>query len=216
MKRFAAPGWRIAGSFVSWFAFVFFFMGLFQVSGVVIGLGGFCASGGAYEISVECPEAVVIFAPLGIFGMMAAVVVGLVFAREFGTPLVLWAWPILFVGLGAQFFAGAFIDGQVAVVNILLGLMFVVMGVIPLWWSIRAGVQPFLLGNANALDQQFVYRDTGRKSLFGPRYEKDAAEPVVPTAGDWTLSLGILLAAVVLGGYLSVLAFNAVGSSGAA
>ena len=214
MKRCAAPGWRLAGSFVSWFAFVFFFMGLFQVAGVVIGLGGFCASGGAYEISVECPEGVVLFAPLGIFGMIAGVVIGLVFAREFGTPLVLWAWPILFVGLGAQFFAGAFVGGQVAITNILLGLMFVVMGVIPLWWSIRAGVQPFLLGNANALDQQFAYRDTGRKSHFAPKYEKGTDEPITASPADWALSLGILVVAIATGGWLSILAFNAVGTAG--
>jgi hypothetical protein len=214
MKRFAAPAWRIAGSFVSWAAFTFFFMGLFQVAGVVIGLGGFCASGGPYVIETECPEAVVLFAPLGIFGMIGAVVVGLVFAREFGTPLVLWAWPILFIGLGGQFFAGAFIDGQVAITNIFLGLMFVVMGFVPLWWSIRAGVQPFLLGNANPADQQFTYRDAGRKSYFAPTYAKGAADPIPPTPADWALTLGILVVAIGLGGWLSVLAFNAVGSAG--
>jgi hypothetical protein len=45
MQRVRTPAWRIAGSFVSWLLFTFSFAGLFQTAGVVIGLGGYCASG---------------------------------------------------------------------------------------------------------------------------------------------------------------------------
>ena len=41
--------------------------------------------------------------PLSIFGGLAAVAIGVFFARGFGVPVVSWAWPILFVGLGGGF-----------------------------------------------------------------------------------------------------------------
>jgi hypothetical protein len=211
MSRFRAPIWRIVGSFVSWALFAFSFLALYQTAAVVIGLGGFCASGGAYVIETECPEAVVLFAPLGIFGMLFAVGIGLFFARSFGTPLYLWAWPILFVVLGIQFALGATL-GVSIVTNILLGLMFIVMGIIPWWWIIRAGAQPFLIGMSNALGQPFSYRDTGRKSYFGPSAPE--GEQAAPTPGDWALSLGLTLVGTALGAWLSILAFNAVASAG--
>jgi hypothetical protein len=211
LMRLSSPVYRVPGSFLSWLLFTFSFTGLFQTSGIVIGLGGYCASGGPYVIETECPEAVVIFAPLGIFGMLIAVGLALFFARSFGTPLFLWAWPILFVGLGGQFIVGA-IGGQAIVTNILIGLMFVVMGVIPLWWSIRTGAQPFFIGMANVRAQPFSYRDTGRKAHFGP--VRPEGELVPPTPGDWALALGLTAVAVGLGAWLSVLAFNAVGSAG--
>jgi len=211
LMRLSSPAYRVPGSFISWLLFTFSFAGLFQTSGIVIGLGGYCASGGPYVIETECPEAVVIFAPLGIFGMLIAVGLALFFARSFGTPLFLWAWPILFVGLGGQFIVGA-IGGQAIVTNILIGLMFVVMGIIPLWWSIRTGPQPFFIGMANVRAQPFSYRDTGRKAHFGP--VRPEGELVPPTPLDWVLALGITAVAVGLGAWLSVLAFNAVGSAG--
>ena len=94
------PAARMLGSAVSWLLFSISFTLLYQVSAVVMGLGGFCASGGPYVIETQCPDAVVIFAPLSIFGGLIAAAIGLFFARGFGTPLVIWAWPILFVGLG--------------------------------------------------------------------------------------------------------------------
>jgi hypothetical protein len=194
--------------------FTFCFTLLAGGASLVMGLGGFCASGGAYVIQTQCPDIVTLTTPGSIFGGLIAVGIGVALARGFGTPLVSWAWPILFIGLGGQFFAGAFIDGRVEITNIFLGLMFVVMGFVPLWWSIRAGVQPFLLGNANPADQQFTYRDAGRKSYFAPTYAKGAADPIPPTPADWALTLGILVVAIGLGGWLSVLAFNAVGSAG--
>jgi hypothetical protein len=211
LERPSAPAWRIAGSFVSWALFAFAFGAFFQTAGVVCGLGGFCASGGPYVISTECPETVVVFAPVGIFGSLIAVGIGLFVARSFGTPLVLWAWPIAFVSLGVQFMLGA-TEWPSMITNILLGLMFIVFGAVPLWFTIRGGVQPFVLGLTNPMGQPFAYRDTGRKSYFGPR--RQDGEQIPATPADWALSLGILVVAAGLGGWLSVLAFNAVGSAG--
>ncbi len=50
MKRFASPLWRVLGSFISWFVFSLSFSLLYVGSATVMGLGGFCASGGPYVI----------------------------------------------------------------------------------------------------------------------------------------------------------------------
>lgn len=212
MNGVRTPFWRIVGSFAGWLIFTVAFLLFFQTAGVVGGLGGFCAAGGPYVIAVECPEAVVVFAPVGLFGSLFGVAVAMFVARSFGTPLYLWAWPIAFVALGIQFIVGA-IGGEAVVINVLLGLMFVVMGIVPLWYVIRGGAQPFLIGSANLDGQLFSYRDTGRKSLFGPP-RSAAGETVPPTPRDWVLSLGIVAVAIPLGAWLAVLAFNAVGSTG--
>ena len=75
MTRFTGPLWRVAGSFVSWFVFALSFTLLYLGSAVVMGLGGYCASGGPYVIETECPDAVVAFVPLSIFTGLAAVAV---------------------------------------------------------------------------------------------------------------------------------------------
>ncbi len=211
MHRVRTPAWRIAGSFVSWFLFAFSFLGLFQTAGVVIGLGGYCASGGPYVIETECPEAVVVFAPIGIFGMLIAAGISLVVANQFGAPLYLWAWPILFVGLGLQFAWGATL-GAAIVTNILLGLMFVVMGLVPFVWAIRSAARMFFLGATDAEGRPFTYVEGRRRSAFTA--VRPEGDPVDPTAKDWTLSLSLAVVGVALGGWLSVLAFHAVGTAG--
>lgn len=212
MSRFNAPGWRLAGSVVSWLMFAFFFGGLFQTAGVVIGLGGYCASGGPYIIETECPEAVVLFAPLGIFGMMAAAGIALVVARGFGVSLVAWAWPILFVGLGAQFIAGAV--GQVGIVtNILLGLMFIAMGMAPVFFLGNAkAVVPTIVGSVNIAGERFAY--DGKARRYVGLTPTEAEVETVPTALDWVIALGLWVVSAGLGAWLSVLAFTAVGSAG--
>ncbi|MEZ5189817.1 MAG: hypothetical protein R2717_02260 [Schumannella sp.] len=56
--KFSGPLWRVAGSFASWFLFTLCFTLLFLGSTVVMGLGGYCASGGPYVIETQCPDAV--------------------------------------------------------------------------------------------------------------------------------------------------------------
>jgi hypothetical protein len=212
MSRFNAPGWRLAGSVTSWLLFAFFFGGLFQTAGVVIGLGGYCASGGPYVIETECPEAVVVFAPFGIFGMLAAAGVALIIARGFGVSLIAWAWPILFVGLGAQFAAGA-IGGVSIVTNVVIGVMFIVMGLAPVWFLVGSkAIVPTLVGSVNIAGERFAYEGKARR-YFGLT-PTEAEHETVPTALDWVIALGLWLVSTGLGAWLSVLAFNAVGSAG--
>ena len=72
----------------------------------VMDLGGFCASGGPYEIAVACPDAVIATTPLSILGGFLAA--GLIIWGAAGLPgawmsLVFLAWPALFLSLGWNF-----------------------------------------------------------------------------------------------------------------
>lgn len=207
--RFASPLWRVLGSFASWLLFSLSFALLYMGSAVVMGLGGFCASGGPYVIETQCPDAVVAYVPLSIFGGLIAVALGVIFAKGFGTPLVAWAWPILFVGLGAGFLFASAQPG--AITFVIIGVLFVIMGLVPLVMAWRAGVQSLFLGSANSADLTFETGGPGRSSFlqlqrFGVT---DSDQTVPPTIGDWTLSLGILVVAVGLGIYLATLLFQA-------
>lgn len=212
MSRFDAPGWRFAGSVLSWGAFAFFFLGLYQAAAVVIGLGGYCASGGPYVIETECPDAVVVFAPIGVFGMFLAAGIALFLARGFGVSLTAWAWPILFVGLGAQFFVGA-ANGVGVISNIVVGVVFVVMGLAPVVFVVQAkALVPTLVGTVNIVGERFSY-DGAPRRYFGLT-PTEAEVEARPTPLDWVIALGLWIASVGLGAWLSILAFNAVGSAG--
>ena len=67
--------------------------------------------------------------PLSIFGGLAAVALGVYFTRGFGVPLVSWAWPVLFVGLGAAFLISSAQPGGITF--LIIGVLFVVMGAAP-------------------------------------------------------------------------------------
>jgi hypothetical protein len=210
MNRFSGPLWRVAGSLASWLLFSLCFTLLYLGSSIVMGLGGFCASGGPYQIEVQCPDAVVAYVPLSIFGGLAAVALGAFLARGFGTPLVGWAWPILFLGLGTAFLIASAQPGGITF--LICGVLFVVMGAVPLVLAVRADVRALFLGTTNAADEPFIANRAPRGTLLGitaPR--NDQRDPVAPTPGDWALSLGILVAGVGLGVYLATLLFHATG-----
>lgn len=207
MSRLSSPFGRILGSFLSWGIFTYAFLGLYQSAGMVIGLGGFCASGGPYVIETECPDAVILFAPGGIFGMFLAVAIGLFVAQGFGVLLTAWAWPILFVGLAIQFFLGA-ASGVGIGTNIFVGVLFVLMGLAPLYLSIRSGgFGADILGSVNVLGQRFA---TGHQAQNPLRYSPlPRGEEARPTPTDWALSIGVWLAAVAVGGFGSIATFMA-------
>ena len=206
MRLKNGPAARVLGSAVSWALFSISFTLLYQVSAVVMGLGGFCASGGPYVIETQCPDAVVIFAPLSIFGGLIAAAIGLLFARGFGTPLVIWAWPILFVGLGIDFLLASFVPGGVA--NLVVAIVFIAMGLAPLVIVLRVGAARLLVGTTNAYDRPF--RDgRGPTPIFhiGGRSDDENAAPA--TAGDWARALGISLPSILIGVWLGLLLFRA-------
>jgi hypothetical protein len=211
MSRFASPLWRVLGSVVSWLLFSICFTLLYMGSATVMGLGGFCASGGPYVIETECPDAVVAYVPLSIFGGLAAAAIGAIFAQGFGTPLISWAWPILFCGLGAAFLIASTAPGGITF--LIIGIMFVIMGLVPLVLEFRASAQRIFLGSTTASDVRFVESGRARYSPTQLTHwgARESGETVVPAGGDWALSIGILVASVALGIYLAMLLWAAAG-----
>ncbi len=231
MPRLTSPLWRYLGSATSWLLFTFFFTLLAGGAVIVMGLGGFCASGGPYVIQTTCPDVVTWSTPVSFFGGMIAVAIGVIVASGFGTPLVAWAWPILFIGLGIAFAASGLTSGLDGITFDLLAVMFIVMGGVPLVIELRADPRGIFLGATNADGTKFISRDTGHRSLYSftetaqrnlshPRPQagdqdveqfgtKAPAGPIAPTARDWALSIGILLVFGGLGVYLALQIFAA-------
>lgn len=199
--RFGSPIWRVLGSAISWLLFTFCFALLYMGSTIVMGLGGYCASGGPYVIETECPDAVAVTVPLSIFGGLAAVALGVYFTRGFGVPLVSWAWPILFVGLGAAFLISSVQPGGITF--LIIGLLFVVMGGAPLVLEFRSSVQALFLGTTNVAGAKFEQNGRASYLRLGRWDTSESDEVVAPTAGDWTLALGIAVVAIGLGIYFA-------------
>jgi hypothetical protein len=193
-----------------------------------MGLGGFCASGGPYVIETQCPGVVVWSTPLSIFGGLIAVGIGAIVARGFGTPLIAWAWPILFIGLGLAFLGSGISAGVDGITFDLLAVLFILMGGAPLVLELRVDPQAFFLGTTNATGTPFASRNTGRRSLYSftkasqnqpypglqaadPDGQDTQPGPIAPSARDWALSLGILILFGGLGVYLAMQIFIAAG-----
>lgn len=199
---------RFFGAAISWFLFAFSFTTLYLTAFTVMSIGGYCASGGPYQIEVECPANVLAFTPWNIFGGLLAVFLSSLFAQGFATPLIVWAWPILFVGLSVPFFVsvayGAWFNG-------VIGLMFVGMGLVPVWLFIKGGeLRLSLLGSRNIHGHNFRGGDNTKPSylLIGRRPGADT-EPVDANAGDWLLALGVTIVAGGSGIYVAQLAWAA-------
>ncbi len=210
--RFQTPIWRVLGSAASWLLFSFCFSLLYLGSVIVMGLGGYCASGGPYVIETPCPDAVAVTVPLSIFGGIAAVGIGVYFARGFGMPLVSWAWPVLFVGLGSAFLIASAQPGGITF--LIVGVLFVIMGGGPLVLEFRASARNMFLGTTNAAGVKF--EETGRERtsfLRTGRWDSSESDArVAPAVGDWTLALGIAIVAIGLGIYLANQVYAAFGS----
>src|SRR5262245_1534130 len=128
---------------------IFTAIGVFLVAGgitltyqsmrAVMEVGGYCASGGPYEIRQECPDgAWLIFVVIwgGLIGL------GFVIAGTFRGGPKLWvlAWPALFLSLGWNFLHYAFDppppDTGLVWGWLICGVVFVLMGVVPLLFAL--------------------------------------------------------------------------------
>jgi len=193
---------RGLGASVSWFLFSAGLTALLLASFDVLAIGGSCASGGPYEIAVECPNSAGL-APLGIFAGLAGVAVALFFAQGFGTSLVDLAWPILFGLLGAAFLGTADAGGYI------VGGVFELMALIPLVLVLRASVQRVFLGAVTLGGQRFYEGENPRRSPIGLNFA--AAEyPVKPGISNWLLSAVFLLVPVGAGWAAAMGIYNAV------
>jgi hypothetical protein len=111
----------------------------------VMDLGGYCASGGPYEIAVECPDGVSLIMflafPIGFLGAGLMVWKGVRLGGGWA-GLVGLAWPALFLSLGFNFLQYGFAPpggGGVEWGWLIPGAIFVLMGGFPLlgWISLR-------------------------------------------------------------------------------
>jgi hypothetical protein len=207
MNRITGPGWRLAGAVLSWVLFTFCFTLLIQATSVLAGLGGFCASGGPFVIETECPDSVIVFAPLSIIGMFIAVAIGMFFARGFAAPLVVWAWPILFVGLGIQFALSAFQPGGITFG--VIAVLFILMGLAPLIFEMRAGPRRILIGKENLRGTRFRDRE-GAPRTFYAFGRHDPAETVAATPADWGIGLLVWIGSMAVGIWLGLELFRSV------
>jgi hypothetical protein len=197
----STPLVRVAASAVSWFLFAMFFSLLFQVSLTVIGLGGYCATGGPYVIAVECPDNVFAFAPFSIFGGLAAVGVGVFFSGGFGTQLTAWAWAILFIGLSVPFALGG------GVSNWFVCALFVVMGAVPLYLELRANIARTFIGTRTAGGEAFAFSHPDRRSLMSMSAPREGT--VAPHIGHVLAGFGVPAVSAALGVLVAIAWFRA-------
>jgi hypothetical protein len=191
------PVTRLSASVLSWFLFAFFFGMLVFSMLAVLAVGGSCATGGPYEIAVECPDGAAL-APVGIIGGLIAVGLGAFISQGFGTQLVDLAWPVLFCGLGGIFIAGFFATGDPT--GLLVGGVFEVMGVLPLILVLRYSAQRVLIGAVNVAGRRFIEPGSDRRQVLGLRLPPVATDTRVrATAGNWALSLSITIVSAGIG-----------------
>lgn len=174
---------------------------LWLVSTVVLGLGGSCATGGPYEIAVQCPDGVAAFAPLSIVGGLIAVAIAIALAGGFGLPLIIWGWPVLFCGLGAAFLLSADVTG------LIIGIVFELMGLVPLLIAVRANPQRMFLGSRSAGGQPFYEGTNARGTIVSP-YAPHRNGTINPRGDHWALGLGVPLVAILAGYALAQLWFD--------
>ena len=205
-----AAATRVFGSAFGWFSGSLAITLLFQSASALADLGGFCASGGPFVIEVECTDAIVAFTPTSILGGLVAVFIGALLAQGFGVSLLAFAWPALFVSLSITFFQTFVSRGDLT--GLLIGIMFVVMGLAPLVFMMRAAPQRTVLGRVDAQGRPFWEAHPARPHVLSMRRPPEPGENH-PSAGDWALSLGVALVSSSLGVWLGIVWFSSVANS---
>jgi hypothetical protein len=128
---------RLIGSLVGVAGVAFSLTLLSRSMRSVQSIGGFCASGGAFQIAHHCPKGIGGLLPLSIFGGLGFLLLFAICAGETGRPLILLAWPALFLSLGWNFLDyGLGLTGGNGVSGgfLVCGVLFIVMGAVPLVW----------------------------------------------------------------------------------
>jgi hypothetical protein len=204
----ALPITRLVGALGSWFLYSLNFTLFVYSVTAVVAVGGSCASGNTpYVIAVQCPKNADAFLPWCIFGALLAIGIAVYLGQGFGTQLIMIAWPVLFCGLGALFLVEFFGTGDPT--GLIIGLLFEIMGLIPLAIEFRGSVQRVFLGSVNIRGERFFEGPRARRSLMSPSTPNpDGA--VSPTAADWLLSAGIAIVGLVGGVLLAYLWFRTV------
>lgn len=142
---------------------------------VVMGIGGFCASGGPYVPAVECPDVVVALTPLSIFGLFIFGGLALWGGSDLGgrwAALISLGWPALFLSLGWNFLefglwppGGA--PGEIVWSWLFCAVIFGLMGGVPLVVGLR-GVTMAASGHRSY---------AGGRVLIDPNWLRPKASP---------------------------------------
>jgi hypothetical protein len=102
----------------------------------VMDIGGTCGSGGPYEIAHPCPGGVAGLLPAAIWGGLIFTGLYVLVCAKFKVPsLVSLIWPALFLSLGYNFFDYG-VRGGVNAGWIICGVIFALMGAVPLVWAV--------------------------------------------------------------------------------
>ena len=148
----------------------------------VMDIGGVCADGGPFVPVQPCPDGVPFLLMLGMFGLFGFGGLGIYAGATVSgnwAALPLLAWPALFLSLGWNFLEYGFTaGGEEGLVWgwIVPGVIFVLMGGIPLWiaWAARSSGTPV----AKRFGMPYVETGARRAPPLRPR----DPDPVPPDA----------------------------------
>ncbi len=130
---------RWTGSLVGLAGVAFSLTLLFKSMRAVQSIGGFCASGGPYQIAHPCPKGVAGLFPLAIIGGLIFLGLFYACAGEKGRVVALFAWPALFLSLGWNFldYGLHLTSGHGVNAGFLTcAVIFILMGAVPLIYFI--------------------------------------------------------------------------------
>jgi uncharacterized membrane protein len=122
--------------FISMVGFALSLTLLFLSMRAVMDVGGFCAEGGAYEITTHCPKGIPLFANLSVFGMIFFAITAIVSISNDKEILGMLMWAALFISLGWNFFEyGLYPPNNegIGVGWLITGSLFWLMGIGPLF-----------------------------------------------------------------------------------
>lgn len=143
----------------------------------VMDIGGACAEGGPFVPVQPCPDGAPLLMTLSIFGLIGFGGLGFYAGAKVGGPWVslpLLGWPALFLSLGWNFLeygfwpeGGGWVWGW-----IIPGVLFVIMGAVPLWfaWTARHEATPG--GSGVAVASTMGFRTSEGRALrvsYAPR-----------------------------------------------
>jgi hypothetical protein len=189
---------RILGSVIAWFSLPLVFILLAWV-GISAG-GRSCASGGPYQVAVECPEAsgsqvaaAVILAFVAIFGFALA--------GGFGVSLLAVGGFTIFGGFGALFIVG-FAQGVMSS-GLVVGGAFSLFAIALLGVWLWAAPRSVALGSARATGEKYYSSEQAYDDILRIDPEK-AATLVKPRAVDWLISLTVWVVAAGAGTFVAL------------
>jgi len=109
---------------------------LFFSMRAVLGVGGYCAEGGPYEIAVHCPEGIACLTPLSIFGLLGGIFLFIFKGGQNGITATIFFWAALFTALGWNFLEFGFSppdDSKIVLSWVVCGVLFIAMGLGPVY-----------------------------------------------------------------------------------